>query len=106
MDLRRTCIGCALVYAALLDVVLGLVIARIIPGLTQAESEMVPAYSGRLSCTQYSSQSCLGLGLQLWQWGLERRLDYIGGTYGRGFRSLWVSAAVVLFLICLRPRRR
>ncbi|KAF8960919.1 hypothetical protein BDZ97DRAFT_1831474 [Flammula alnicola] len=38
MDLRRTRVGCVLVCAALLDDVLGLVVAGIITGLAQAES--------------------------------------------------------------------
>ncbi|KAF8954086.1 hypothetical protein BDZ97DRAFT_1928857 [Flammula alnicola] len=51
MDLRRTRVGCILVCVALLDDVLGLVIAGIIP---QAESEVVPTYGtyGRASGSQ------------------------------------------------------
>ncbi|KAF8173682.1 Sodium/hydrogen exchanger family-domain-containing protein [Pholiota molesta] len=38
VDLRRTRVGCVLVSAALLDDIIGLVIAGIIPGLAQSES--------------------------------------------------------------------
>lgn len=71
MDLRRTRVGCVLVCAALLDDILGLVIAGIIPGLAQTGAADSPKVQWSVIVRPVLVSVAFGLGTPLAAIGLR-----------------------------------